>query len=74
MVAARWDKKTGEWAGKKRRAGEDFLEGGKSIRGGRFLGRSKKKLPGEEKGFFFFWRGPEARGELEMGGFGRWKS
>ena len=54
VVAARWDTKTGEWAGKKEgRAGEDFFWGG---------GEVAKQL--EKKNL----RGKKVRSKLRKGG------
>ena len=65
MVAARWDEKTGEWAGKKK----------KSIGGGGFFGEGAKGSCQErKKGFFFFSSGPEARGSSKWGVLGGGKA
>ena len=51
-----------------------FWRGGRAFAEGGFWEGAKRNCQERKKGFFFFWRGPEARGELEMGGFGRWKT
>ena len=72
MVATRWDKKTGEWAGKRGRAGEDFLEGGRAFAEGGF--RKEQKEAARRGKRVFSAVDLKLGGELEMRGFGRWKS
>ena len=61
------------WRGEEHWRRGVFWEGAKG--GGVFWKGAKGSCQERKKGFFlFFCSGPEARGELEMGGFGRWKS
>ena len=56
MVAARWDEKTGEWAGKKK----------KSIGGGGFFGKEQKEAARRGKRVFF------SVVDLKLGGSSKW--